>query len=64
MCYGSRDEVAVLTKDLSQENILLSERDGLSRYSQAIVCDVVDHQHLVSNTSTDSKNKVDCIKIQ
>ena len=54
----------MLSKDLSQENIPLSKRDGLSRYSQAIVCDVVDHHLFVSNTSSDSNNKVDCIKLQ
>ena len=54
----------MLSKDLSQENILLSKRDGLSHYSQATVCDVVDHQLLVSSTSSDSNNKVDCLKLQ
>ena len=53
----------MLTKDLSQENILLSKGDGLSRYSQAIVCDFVDRHLFVSNTS-DSNNKGDCIKLQ
>ena len=39
----------MLTKDLSQENVLLSNRDGLSREPQAIVYNAVDHQLLVSN---------------
>ena len=64
MCYHRTGEVAVLTKDLSQENVLLSKRDGLSRVPQAIVYNAVDHQLLVSYASPSSKNKVDCIKLQ
>ena len=63
VCYFWTDEVAVLTKDLSQENVLLSERDGLSIRPQAIVYDAVNHQLLVSNFSDDSINTVDCFKI-
>ena len=55
----------MLTKDLSQENVLLSERDGLSREPQAIVYDAVDHQLLVSNDSFyySNRNTVDCFKL-
>ena len=49
VCYYSTDEVAVLSKDLSQENVLLSKSDGLSGRPQAIVYDAEDHQLLVSN---------------
>ena len=54
----------MLSKDLSQENVLLSKRVGLSRAPQAIVYNAVDHRLLVSNTSSDSYNKVDCIKLK
>ena len=63
VCYYRTDEVAVLTKDLSIENVLLSKRDGLSSRPQVIVYDAVDHQLLVSNTSGDSSNTVDCFKL-
>ena len=63
VCYWQTDEVAVLTKDLSQEKVLLSKRDGLSRVPQAIAYNAVDHQLLVSNFSDDSKNTVDCFKL-
>ena len=63
VCYWWTDEVAVLTKDLSQENVLLSKRDRLSSPS-AIVYNAVDHQLLVSNDSDDSRNTVDCFKLQ
>ena len=63
VCYWQTDEVAVLSKDLSQENVLLSKRDGLSRAPQAIVNNDVDHQLLVSYNSSDSKNTVDCFKL-
>ena len=63
VCYYSTDEVAVLTKDLSQEKVLLSKRDGLSRRPQAIVYNAVDHQLLVSNASDDSRNTVDFFKL-
>ena len=62
VCYYRTDEVAVLTKDLSQEKVLLSERDGLSRRPRAIVYDAVDQQLLVSYAS-DSRNTVDCFKL-
>ena len=64
VCYCSTYEVAVLTKDLSQENVLLSKKDGLSREPQAIVYNALDHQLLVSNDSSDSnRNTVDCFNI-
>ena len=64
VCYNWADEVAVLTKDLSQENVLLSKRDGLISRAQAIVYDAVDHQLLLSNDSYDSNgNTVDCFKL-
>ena len=61
VCYRDTDEVAVLSKDLSQGNVLLSKRDGLSGRPQAIVYDAVDHQLLVSN-SRDSL--IACFKLQ
>ena len=64
VCYNTTGEVTVLTKDLSQEKVLLSKRDGLSRLPQAIAYNAVDHQLLVSNISGDSKNTVDCFKLQ
>ena len=63
VCYYEKNEMAVLTKDLSQENVLLSKRDGLSSCPQAIVYDAVDHQLLVSYFSDDSRNTVDCFKL-
>ena len=60
VCYGSPGEVAVLSKDLSQEKVLLSKRDGLSRAPQAIVYNSVDHQLLVSYNN---RNTVDCFKL-
>ena len=63
MCYWQTGEVAVLTKDLSQENVLLSERDGLSSCPRAIVYDAVDHQLLVSNIVEHSRNTDDCFKL-
>ena len=63
VCYYETDEVAVLTKDLSQENVLLSKGDRLSS-PYAIVYSAVDQQLLVSNTSGDSRNTVDCFKLQ
>ena len=63
VCYWRTGEVAVLTKDLSQENVILSKRDGLNRGPQAIVYNAVDHQLLVSYDSDDSRNTVDCFKL-
>ena len=64
MCYWQTDEVAVLTKDLSQENVLLSKRDGLSQGPRAIVYNAVDHQLLVSYDFSDSNRKtVGCFKL-
>ena len=59
--YCKTDEVAVLSKDLSQENVLLSKRNGLSGRPQAIVYDAVDHQLLVSNWQ---ESLIDCFKLQ
>ena len=63
VCYSSTDEVAVLTKDLSQEKVLLSKRDGLSSRPQPIVYNAVDHQLLVSYGSDVSRNTVGCFKL-
>ena len=64
VCYWQTDEVTVLTKDLSQENVLLSKRDGLSQGPRTIVYNALDHQLLVSNDSFDSnRNTVDCFKL-
>ena len=63
VCYHETGEVAVLSKDLSQENVLLSKRDGLSSRPKAIVYNAVDHQLLVSYVSDDSRNTVDCFKL-
>ena len=60
VCYKQTDEVAVLTKDLSQENVLLSKSGGLSGSLEAIIYNAVDHQLLVSY---DSRNTVDCFKL-
>ena len=59
VCYWQTGEVAVLTKDLSHEKVLLSKRDGLTRCPKAIVYSAVDHQLLVSYVS----DKVDCIEL-
>ena len=64
VCYYWTGEVVVLTKDLSQENVLLPERDGLSRRPQAVAYNTVDHQLLVSNDFGDSRNRVDCFTLQ
>ena len=61
VCYNWTDEVAVLSKDLSQENVLLSKRDGLRGRPQAIVYDAVDHQLLVSNYQD---SRIACFKLQ
>ena len=64
VCYGETNEVAVLTKDLSREKVLLSKKDGLSGASRrAIVYDAVDHQLLVSYHSL-SCRAVYCFKLQ
>ena len=63
VCYERTDEVAVLTKDLSQEKVLLSKRDGLSSRPQAIVYNAVDHQLFVSYDSGESRNTVGCFKL-
>ena len=53
----------MLTKDLSQENVLLSKSDGLRSSPQAIIYNVVDHQLYESNMTVDS-SRVDCFKLQ
>ena len=64
-CYGQTHEVAVLSKDLSQEKILLSQRDGLSTFPQAIVYDAsAGQQLLVSNSCYDMSSKVDNFTFQ
>ena len=63
VCYNETDEVAVLTKDLSQEKVLLSKKDGLSGRPKAIAYNAVDHQLLVSYHSFDSRNTIDCFKL-
>ena len=63
VCYQSTGEVAILSKDMSQERFLPSPRGKLSTSPQAIVYNAVDHQLLISNISSDSKNTVDCFKL-
>ena len=54
----------MLTKDLSQEKVLLSKRDGLSQGPQAIVYSAVDQQLFESNfKSRYSRNTVGCFKL-
>ena len=48
VCYWRTYEVAVLSRDFSEEKILLTQRDGISGYPQAIVYDAEDHLLLVS----------------
>ena len=57
--YYNTDEVAVLSKDLSKEKILLFGNDVLSWFPQAIVYDSVDHQLLISYC-----NCVSCFKLE
>ena len=59
--YWQTNEVAVLSKDLSQAYVLLSKRDGLSGNPEAIVYDAADHQLLVSNHED---SRIDCFKLQ
>ena len=61
VCYCTTDEVAWLSKDLSQKNVLLSKRNGLSGRPQAIVYDAVDHQLLVSYYQD---SRMACFKLQ
>ena len=63
VCYNETNKVAVLTKDLSQENVLLSKSGGLRGSPKAIVYDAVDHQLLVSYDSYGSRKTVDCFKL-
>ena len=62
VCYYMVGEVAVLVKDLSEEKVILSQRDGLSSLPRAIVYNAVDNQLLVSNTSC-SMSTIDCFKL-
>ena len=65
VCYHETGEVAVLTKDLSQDKVLLCKRDGLSRYPLAIVYNAIDNQLLVSyDRISGSSTHVDCFEIQ
>ena len=65
VCYSDTDKLAVLSKDLSQEQVLLSKRDGLGQLPNAIVYNAADHQLLVSYAYHDSKrNSVDGFTLQ
>ena len=61
VCYPRTDEVAVLTKDLSQEKVLLSKTNGLRKSPQAIAYNAVDHQLLVSY---DPSDRIDRFQLQ
>ena len=61
VCYWLTNEVAVLSKDLSQGNVIVSKRGGLSDLPQAILYDAVDHQLLVSN---EHDSLIACFKLQ
>ena len=61
VCYRRTGEVAVLTNDLSQERVLLSEAHGLSKYPQAIAYNSVDHQLLVSY---EYNSNIDCFQLR
>ena len=58
-CYRHTFEVVVLAKDLSRRG-LISPRNGLGRYPQAIVYNAADHQLLVSYYCYSDSNQVDC----
>ena len=62
VCYRRTDEVAVLSKDLSQEKVLLSKRDGLCKGPQAIAYNAVDHQLLLSYFSEIRSVSIDCFQ--
>ena len=65
VCCCNPDEVVVLAKDLSSRRVLISARNGLSRYPQAVVYNAADHQLLVSyHFGSDSNQRVDCFKLQ
>ena len=69
VCYRETNEVAVLTKDLSREKVLLSKRDGLSGVIlTSILYNALDHQLLVSYHSeephSESCSAVICFKLQ
>ena len=61
VCYMATAEVAVLSYDLSEERILLSEQDGLSGDMSAIVYDETTNQLIVSYNKV--KNAVDCFRL-
>ena len=60
VCYFGTSEVAVLSKDFSEEKILLTQRDGISGNPQAIAYDADDHRPIVSYYWS---NVVDCFKL-
>ena len=65
VCYHITDEVKVLAKDLSSRRVLISARNGLGRYPQAVVYNAADHQLLVSYAYySDSNQRVDCFELK
>ena len=60
VCYYGTDEVSVLSRDLTQERILLTRRDGLSRRPKATVYHKTRKQIIVSY---DFKGSIDCFQI-
>lgn len=60
VCYGWTREVAVLSEDLTEEKILLTQRDGLSGDPLAIAYDAEDHQLLVLYLGI---NDVNCFQL-
>ena len=60
VCYWGRCEVSVLTRDLSEEKILLTEQDGLGGRSEAIVYDETRKKLIVSYFQ---KNSIDCFQL-
>ena len=64
VCFFETNEVAVLTKDLSKEKVLLSESDGLGNHPQGIAYSAGDNQLLLSYNHDGPKNSVDCFTLQ
>ena len=60
VCYRRAGEVAVLTKDLSQEKVILSGKDGLRSQPQAIAYNASDNQLLVSHATSVN---IDCFQL-
>ena len=56
-------ELAVLAKDFSEEKILLTQRDGVSKWPEAIVYDAEDHQLLVTYSGSSSRNVVESFQL-